>query len=210
MKIMSVPSMVFFLLALILLPGTSSGQTITIDSISTANFCIGDPVSVTFTATGDWSQNANNTFTVQLSDINGSFGNSFKNLGSLKGTASGTYTVTATISENSTLSTHYRIRVTGSYPYVASLDNGQDITIGRAPTAFLEIANFSTYTTTPNSGPLFLPVGAKIGDSVKIKLPSGSSQTDPLQSSSMYEWDFGLDATPQNIVGTGLIEQIVT
>lgn len=210
MKIMSIPSMVFFLLALILLPGTSSGQSITINSLSGANFCVGEPLSVTFTASGDWSQNENNTFTVQLSDVNGSFGSSFKNLGSLKASASGTYTVTAAIAENSTLSTHYRVRVTGSFPYVASLDNGQDITIGRAPTAFLEIANFSTYTTTPNSGPLYIPVGAKIGDSVQIKIPSDDFHPDPLQSSSMYEWDFGLGATPQTLVGTGVIEQIVT
>jgi hypothetical protein len=210
MKITFIPSMVFFFLVLILLPGTSSAQAISINSVSGTSFCSGDQASVTFTASGDWSQNKNNTFTIQLSDINGSFESTFTNLGSIKETVAGTFTVTAMISDDHPVSTHYRIRVTGAYPFIASLDNGQDITIGRVPTAFLEIANFSTLSTNPDAGPLYIPVGAQIGDSVKIKLPSGSSHTDPLQKSTLYDWDFGSDATPQNASGIGAIEQNVT
>ena len=210
MKPLHFPFSAYIIYALLFSSALAQGQSITINSVSGTSFCFGDPVSVTFTASGDWSQNKNNAFTIQLSDTNGSFGNAFKNLGSLKQTASGTFTVTAMMSENYPVSTHYRIRVTGSYPYLASLDNGQDLTIGRVPAAFLEIANFATYTTTPNSGPLFIPVGAQVGSSVQIKIPSDDLHPDPVQNATKYDWDFGLDATPQNASGIGAIEQLVT
>jgi hypothetical protein len=70
---------------------TSWAQTITLDSVSGTHFCPGDPFSVTFTTTGTWGHN--NAFTLQLSNDSGTFDNGFQNLGSIKDTAAGTYSI---------------------------------------------------------------------------------------------------------------------
>lgn len=108
-------------------------QTLTINSVSATQFCPGDPISVTFTATGTW-QNSN-AFTLQLSDANGSFASGFQNLGSIIGTQPGTYTLVSAIPSTS-YSTAYRCRITGAKPDSVSDDNGVDIQVGEIPILF--------------------------------------------------------------------------
>ncbi|MFI5202806.1 MAG: hypothetical protein ACHQNE_10505, partial [Candidatus Kapaibacterium sp.] len=107
-------------------------QTITINSISGTQFCAGDPLAVTFTATGTWGPT--NAFTLQLSDTGGSFGNGvFTNIGSLADSIAGTFTISSAMPAQVDYSPHYRVRVIGGSPsYIASADNGSDISIGTA------------------------------------------------------------------------------
>lgn len=99
-------------------------------SISTAQLagnsnCAGGAIDVPFATTGIY--NSGNVFTAQLSDSSGSFTNAV-DIGTLASSnASGT--IHATLPFNSTLGTHYRIRVVSSNPAVTGHDNGSDITI---------------------------------------------------------------------------------
>ncbi len=209
MKTLVASSILFCVLMIALLPTISSGQTIILNSVSATNFCLGDSISVTFTVSGNWSQNKNNVFTIQLSDVNGSFDTKFTNFGSLKDTADGQYTFSSLFNYINT-SNRYRIRVTGSYPYVVSADNGQDITVGRLPNPGFAIYDFSTSITTRNAVTMNLSVGAQVGSSVHILLPTDPLNPDPLQNTTNYAWDFGSDATPPSASGLGAIEQSVS
>ncbi len=95
MKKISTLFAVFCALVLLAAPSAPRAQTITFDSISGTSFCAGDPFSVTFTATGTWQHN--NAFTIQFSNDSGTFDNGFQNLGSIKDTAPGTFTIVSTI-----------------------------------------------------------------------------------------------------------------
>ena len=200
---MRIPSMVFLICCLALTSGFVNAQSVSMSPIPRTSYCVGDPISVTFTATGTWGPK--NAFTLQLSDATGSFANTFKNIGSINGTAAGTFTISSTIPTGITGSTHYRIRITGALPYTASTDNGQDITMGVKPSIDLEIADFTTYVTTSVGG-LFLPVGAQVDSTVQILLPHIDSSS---ASSIKYDWDFGSDATPPNASALGLIKKNV-
>ena len=81
-------------------------------------------VNVPFTITGVFT--AGNTFTAQLSDINGSF-SSPTNIGSIIGTTNGT--INANIPEDAYTGTKYRIRVIGNGPATVGADNGADLVI---------------------------------------------------------------------------------
>jgi hypothetical protein len=202
MKNTRIPFSAFIICAILFCSGLVHGQSITINSISGTSFCEGDSIAVTFTATGSWLHP--NAFTMQLSDSTGSFAEKFKNFGSLNDTEAGTFTIT---SPNPTgiVSTHYRIRIAGANPYTLSADNGQDITIGRLPNLDLEISDF----TTP-IGSNELSVGARVGDPVHIRLPTDPLYPDPLQNSTICDWQFGSGAMPPNASGNGAFEEYVT
>jgi hypothetical protein len=103
-------------------------SSINTGSITGSPFCAGDPVSVSFTATG--TANAGNTFTAQLSDSTGNFTGAI-NIGTLSSTTPAT--INAAIPFNTLHGNHYRIRVVSSDPVVTGADNGSDITIGMNP-----------------------------------------------------------------------------
>lgn len=157
-------------------------QSLSINSVSATTMCAGDPVSVTFTAIGTWGHN--NAFTVQLSDTNGNFGSVFTNLGSLKDTVPGTFTIVSTIPDNAFSSHNYRFRVLGAVPYMASADNGSGISIGALPSSMDFVSN--------------------IGN-VVVGSPVGSDVTNPGSDASIDSvfWDFGADATPSTAKGVG-------
>jgi hypothetical protein len=165
---------------LIMLPGLSFGQSITINSVSTSTFCGGTPVSVTFTATGPWGHK--NAFTLQLSDTTGSFMNGvFTSLGSISDTIGGTFTINSTIPANAIASVHYRLRILGAVPYTPSADNGSDLTVGGKPLGV-------SFRISGDGGN-----GASIltGDSA-VFLNDFLKDT----SSNTYLWDFGEGASP--------------
>ena len=96
---------------------------ISTDSVTT-NYCAGDSLSFSFTATGPFD--SLNIFTAQLSDSNGSFASPV-NIGSIASASSGI--IAAVIPVNTSSGTQYRIRVIGSYPYTVGSSNSYDIII---------------------------------------------------------------------------------
>ena len=94
MKKNSTSFAVFCAVWLLIAASAPHAQTITFGSISGTTFCAGDPLSVTFTATGTWGHK--NAFTLQLSNDSGTFDNGFQNIGSISDTAPGTFTIYTT------------------------------------------------------------------------------------------------------------------
>jgi hypothetical protein len=110
---------------------TVSSVTLITDSVSETifDFSPNSPsgnVDVYFSTSAAF--NNGNTFTAQLSDASGSFGNPLT-IGSISATGSGT--INGVIPNNVASGSGYRIRVTGSDPVVAGSDNGNDIFINQ-------------------------------------------------------------------------------
>jgi len=100
---------------------TASAQSITISPLTKTTYCVGDPLTVAYQASGTFEYN--NSFFVQLSDSTGSF-KTFNSQGrSISGNGSITFTV-------NNPGEHYRVRVASGAPYVYSTDNGEDIIVG--------------------------------------------------------------------------------
>jgi hypothetical protein len=97
-------------------------------TLTSTTLCAGSNVAVPFTAKGAFA--ADNIFTAQLSDANGSFANP-TTIGTLTATASGT--ITATIPGGTAAGTGYRIRVISSAPALTAPDNGTALTINAQP-----------------------------------------------------------------------------
>jgi len=183
MKTIAIRFTLFCAFVLLVLPRFLSAQAITINSVSGTSFCEGDSISVTFTASGNWSQNKNNAFTIQLSDAGGSFANTFNNLGSIKDTADGAFTLASMVPTGIPSSIHYRIRITGAYPYTASADNGLDIIIHKAPTIRITYSSSAT------------PI---VGMPIDLTLSSGDL-ADTTQHFKVT-WNFGDGASPSSAV----------
>src|SRR5581483_997870 len=173
-------------------------QTITLDSLSASTFCTGDPVSVTFTATGVWGHK--NAFTVQLSDASGSFETGFSNLGSLLDTIAGTFTIQTSIPSVST-STHYRIRVIAANPYSTSSDNGTDISISPL------VAGPYVQMNLKGSDAFGLPMSGTAAGLAEEPL---AIQFKPASNADTLNVDFGADATPSTAHHIGWFVDSVT
>lgn len=132
MKTQHARSLVIFICNLLFITSIATGQSVTIGTIPASQFCAGDPLSVTLTVTGTWEHN--NAFTLQLSNVNGTFDNGFTRLGSVNDTVPGSFTINTTIPATTPFSSHYRFRVIGAKPYTESADNGSDILIGEQAT----------------------------------------------------------------------------
>ena len=153
------------------------GQSVTIGTISASAFCSGDPISVSFTATGYWQHK--NAFTLQLSDPSGSFTSGFTNLASIKDTLPGAFTINATIPGVAS-STHYRFRIMAALPYTTSADNGSDIAIGQVPNLSVDFPRLQA---------------ALVDTPIGIYAYTNGSNTDT------FYWNFGDGATPATAVG---------
>jgi len=160
--------------ALIFSSGIAQGQSVTINSVSGTNFCAGDSIAVTFTATGFWGHR--NAFTLQLSDPNGSFSN-FQNIASLADTLPGTFTIKMSTLAVA-LSMHYRFRILAAIPYIISADNGSDIAIQTSPAVYL---GYPGPTGTSGTGSAGTPI-------------TFTAYVDNLNETGY--WDFGSGATP--------------
>jgi hypothetical protein len=174
-----------FAFAFLLITGSAGAQSVTLGTIPGSHFCSGDPISVSFIATGNWGHK--NAFTLQVSDPSGSFSNGFLNLGSLVDTLPGTFTINARMP--SAASTHYRLRILAASPYIASADNGSDIAVGSGPTGF-------SWEIVPSAGAIGTPV-TFAATSVDYPVNAGDSQDSAF-------WDFGPGASPQKVTATGL------
>ncbi len=179
MKTRVASTILFFSLALMLLPGISTAQTITINSVSGTSFCAGDPVSVSFTVTGYWGHR--NAFVLQLSDTTGSF-STFQNLGSIVDTLPGTFTIDTSIPVSVSPSSHYRFRILGAIPYFTSSDNGSDIAIGIAPTTGIGVSS----------------IAGSVDSSITF-----TAYLNNLNDTAF--WNFGLGATPATATTTGVL-----
>src|SRR5665213_2643904 len=160
-----------------IIPSIANAQSVTIGTIPASSFCSGDPISVSFTATGFWQHK--NAFTLQLSDAAGNFTNGFSNLGSIQDTLPGTFTITTAIPGNIVSSARYRFRIMGALPYMTSADNGSDIAIG-------QVAQPSIY---------FPDTDVAVETSFGIFSQGAVSDT--------FYWDFGSGAMPATDAGVG-------
>jgi hypothetical protein len=168
------------LFTVVLLPEVMIGQTISIDSVSAAKFCAGDPISVYFDAQGFSGEN--NNFVLQLSDTDGSFANHFVNLKLMSGARSGQHEFIAEIPGAVLPSLHYRLRILGSN--VTSADNGHDIALGNRPSFAVLFSNLM------GGGPLQTPI--------TFTADAGFEGTwDP---GDRAHWVLGSDATPKTAI----------
>ncbi len=103
----------------------SSPATVATTPLVSNSLCKGAPVSVSFTVSG--TLNTGNTFSVQLSDANGSFAGSPRVIGTASGTA--VRTILATLPDPLAAGTSYRVRVVASDPVLTGTDNGENITV---------------------------------------------------------------------------------
>jgi hypothetical protein len=185
MKTPHIPFFTILICNLLLITSIVKGQSVTIGAISGTQFCAGDPISVTFTATGTWG--AGNVFLLQLSDPTGSFSNGFQYIGSVAGTLSGTFTIDTTIRASAT-SKHYRFRILTANPSITSADNGSDIAIATAPDNFVFYAD-------AQAGSVGTPITFSGHDDI------------PFQNSGSQDnafWDFGAGANPAKATSTAV------
>ncbi|XZF15170.1 T9SS type A sorting domain-containing protein [Chitinophagaceae bacterium MMS25-I14] len=127
------------------------------DSIAVIPVCAGSTITVPYSLFGVY--NTGNVFTAQLSDSSGSFASPV-NIGTVTSTTAGT--ITATIPLTTLTGTHYRIRVTGSNPFIIGTNNGDDLTINASVSTAVSIAanpgnsiclgSSVTFTATPTNG----------------------------------------------------------
>ena len=91
-----------------------------------SGYCAGQTVTLSYNA--DITYTTGNTFTVELSDANGSFGSPTP-IGSLSSTAT-SGNINISIPANIAFGTGYRMRIVSTAPAITGADNGSDITLG--------------------------------------------------------------------------------
>ena len=89
-------------------------------------YCAGQAAVLSYSA--DISYTAGNTFSVQLSDANGSFSSPIT-IGSLSSTAT-SGNINTSIPANISFGTGYRMRIVSTAPAITGADNGTNITLG--------------------------------------------------------------------------------
>lgn len=112
-----------------LTPFVQQTNTLAITSVEPTTVCQGGTVTVGYTATGDFS--ANNQFTLQLSDLNGSFANPT----ALPTSVSDWGLVMGQIPQDFAAGSGYRLRIVSTSPVVESAPWNQPIAIQSAPQA---------------------------------------------------------------------------
>lgn len=159
----------FIALTVLSIPTLLSAQSLDLGSIPKSAFCAGEQFQVNYTVTGAFT--SKNSFTLQISDANGSFASAFQNIGSVRTTESGS--ITATIPSKITAGTGYRFRLISTDPYLEGSDNGANIVVGATP-----IPKF-------NRQPIFGAIGAELQFSHDSR------------NHGSIRWDFGPEADPQ-------------
>jgi hypothetical protein len=167
-------------------PAFNKAQSITINAVSGTQFCAGEGVTVNFAATPGFKRK--NAFTLQLSDVNGSFQSGFRNLGSIFDSLPGVYSIRVAIPTDIQTSAKYRFRILAAVPFTTSADNGKDVSIGSTPW----IGGFRTSAS-------FVVAGEPV---------TFALDQDSLSDANTYEWDFGADAIPSTAVGS-VIKDVV-
>jgi gliding motility-associated-like protein len=119
-------------------------------------YCPGDSITVSDTLFGTF--NSNNTFSVQLSDVNGSFLNPVTIADFPNNHSDSSFRVALPTGIAS--GTGYRIRVVSSSPNAVYVDNRQDITITAVPNLLPGFLGRDTTLCTANALTLQAPAGA--------------------------------------------------
>jgi hypothetical protein len=104
---------------------SASAQSIIVGSITELQSCVGDDITVPYTATGPFA--TDNQFFVQLSDASGSFKN-WTNSTQRSARMSDVLPMHLANTGN-----HYRVRIASTDPYVTSADNGMDLSVSAYP-----------------------------------------------------------------------------
>src|SRR4051812_49291901 len=99
-------------------------QAITLDTLPKNTYCIGDTITIKYHATGFFKPD--NVFVLQLSDVNGLFGNF--SIVARDTTRSGSM-----VFQTSQTGTMYHFRVASTDPYIVSADNGKNLSIEGPP-----------------------------------------------------------------------------
>jgi hypothetical protein len=152
---------------LLLTPLIGAAQTITLGPITKLTYCVGDTIVVPYQASGTFA--GDNTFVLQMSDVNGSF-TTFTNLGHATRN-----TDSITVKLNNT-GGHYRIRIASTDPYILSSDNGADISVVGYP--------------SPQPWPADGSYHGFAGDSIQLSDRSSES------TASTFLWKLDQDANP--------------
>jgi hypothetical protein len=119
-------------------------QTITVDSLSKTDVCVGDKFTVYFTASGQFSNN--NIFYVQISNPNGDF-TKFNNIGSIISDVSGS--IECTIPEKFTSNIKYKIRITSNDPYIMSNEFTKFLSVYKYPIPKVSIRPYTVFVNEP-------------------------------------------------------------
>jgi hypothetical protein len=137
---------------------TSAGEvpaSVSTGAASPVQLCPGSSMNVPYTAAGPF--NVGNTFTVELSDLSGSFATATV-IGSVVATSSGT--ISCTIPFGTPAGTNYRVRVLSSDPVLVGTEGPAVITVSDAPFAGAD----GTIALCKNTGTydLFQFLGAEV------------------------------------------------
>jgi hypothetical protein len=175
----------FILILFCVNAAAAHAQTITLAPITKLVYCIGDTLTVSYFASGNFD--TGNVFIAELSDDNGSFqtpttaGSSFGDTGSFQIPLANS-------------GPGYRVRVISIAPSDSSADNGKDISVSNfpIPSAFLVIGpNRLAATASDSTGGPAVMVG-QLAQFAAIAFPSAN----------MYYWTFNEDASQQYGTGT--------
>jgi PKD repeat protein len=164
----------------------ASAYTATPNVISPQVFCAGDSISVPFTTVTDFC--SGNTFSVELSDSNGNFGNPVT-IGAENAFSSGT--ITCLIPSNTIPAIGYRMRIVSTHPATIGNDNGADLEVLGLPVANFTYSqsNWTLHFTTSSAGATVYSWNFGDGDSSNLNSPqhtfaSGGTYTIQLISSN--------------------------
>lgn len=177
----------------------SSALIITVGSIQ-QNLCAGQPVSVPYSVSALFG--ADNTFTAQLSNSNGSFVSPV-NIGTLATNKADT--IKATIPSNTPAGNGYRIRITANSPQDTSAANTQDLTINQIPVQNFTITGKSATCTGSQT---YSASVAQPGNARYFWELSGGGTLDTSGANATVTWNtagtYILKLTVSNSCGTGL------
>lgn len=168
----------------IALLSSSLPLTYNIGTVSPLAYCTGSSVSVPFTVIGS-GIHANNTFSLQLSDVAGSFSNPLT-LAEMSGTTGGTFS--ATIPANLPAGSNYKLRVVGSLP----------LYIGTESTFSLTLSNPSEgLSTLSKDRVLYYPFNGNTNDNSGF-----AAHATPFGGVSYVEDRFGTSASAVQLNGS--------
>ncbi len=164
------------ILFLLLTAASAEAQTITLGPITKTVYCVGDTMVVPYTASGTFKPG--NFFTAQMSDDTGSFAG-FTNVGHAL-LNSGAIAVPLP-----KLGSRFRVRVSSTDPYMASADNGVDLSVSPYPSPILSETRGHEYLFIFGERRVF----GLAGEPITFTAGGG-------RSGDTYQWVFHEDAVP--------------
>ncbi len=144
-------------------------QSITVGTISKSIICFGDTIWVPYSSSGTFQ--ADNFFSIQLSDASGSF-TTFTNVGKSTAMQDSVPIVIGYTAD------HFRFRIISTDPYIVSSNTSSEI----------QVVNYPTPSPTPNPEHTDFGAAGFTGDEIQFK--DGSSEP----TGSTYLWKFDQDA----------------